>query len=271
MRYSSNLEPDLNSLEVGQSCRGSINLQEARIHADKTTNSLTISAPSQTFHLKAQNELDHNEWFRSLEFARHRAVRAAESDEDEDIRMNAAGNGGAAAIETMNRAIATKIDDLRTCSSLISKYGTDLLKALNDLEKTETVKTVSERLNLFKITTAAMMKACEEFVTLTAEESKKIGRYAANEHEQRLMLQDQLEELAEQHSKLERVAYQSARHKSNAATAEPPFLEAEEEFHDAYDTMSLMQDERYKFYFDLLVFLMNAQVQIEVFFFVVAE
>lgn len=38
-----------------------------------------------------------------------------------------------------------------------------------DLEKTERIKAVAERINLFKITTAAMMKACEEFVTLTAE------------------------------------------------------------------------------------------------------
>lgn len=68
-----------NSSEVGQSCRGSINLQEARIHADKATNSFTISAPSQTFHLKAQNELDHSKWFHALECARHYAVRNAES------------------------------------------------------------------------------------------------------------------------------------------------------------------------------------------------
>lgn len=68
-----------NSSEVGQSCRGSINLQEARIHGDKATNSLIISAPSQTFHLKAQNELDYNKWFHALKCARHRAIRAAES------------------------------------------------------------------------------------------------------------------------------------------------------------------------------------------------
>uniref|UniRef100_A0A0R3RJ87 Oxysterol-binding protein n=1 Tax=Elaeophora elaphi TaxID=1147741 RepID=A0A0R3RJ87_9BILA len=231
-----------NSSEVGQSCRGSINLQEARIHADKTTNSLTISAPSQTFHLKAQNELDHEKWFHALECARHRAVRDAESDEDEDIKMTVSGGSGAAAIETMNRAIAAKIHDLRTCSSLISKHGSELLKAMSDLEKTERIKALSERINLFKITTAAMMKACEEFVTLTAEESKKVGRYAANEHEQRLRLQDQLEELAQQHSKLELVAFRST-HKSSTAS-EPPFLDAEEEFHDAYDCISGMHDGR---------------------------
>ncbi|CAG9538839.1 unnamed protein product [Cercopithifilaria johnstoni] len=237
-----NLSYYRNSSEVGQSCRGSINLQEARIHADKATNSLTISAPSQTFHLKAQNELDHDKWFRALECARHRAVRDAESDEDEDIKMTESGGSGAAAIETMNRAIATKILDLKTCNSLISKHGSELLKAMSELEKTERIKTVIERINLFKITTAAMMKACEEFVTLTAEETKKVGRYAANEHEQRIRLQDQLEELAQQHSKLERVAYRS-RHKSSDAS-EPPFLDAEEEFHDAYDCISDVRDGR---------------------------
>uniref|UniRef100_A0A1I8ETP1 Oxysterol-binding protein n=2 Tax=Wuchereria bancrofti TaxID=6293 RepID=A0A1I8ETP1_WUCBA len=236
-----NLSYYRNSSEVGQSCRGSINLQEARIHADKATNSLTISAPSQTFHLKAQNELDHDKWFHALECARHRAVRDAESDEDDDIKMSVSGNSGAAAIETMNRAIAAKIFDLRTCSSLISKHGSELLKAMSDLEKTGKIKALAERINLFKITTAAMMKACEEFVTLTAEESKKVGRYAANEHEQRLRLQDQLEELAQQHSKLERVAYRST-HKGSVAS-EPPFLDAEEEFHDAYDYVSDMHDD----------------------------
>lgn len=43
------------------------------------------------------------------------------------------------------------------------------MKALNDLEKIDAVKAVTERVNLFKITTAAMIKACEEFVILTAE------------------------------------------------------------------------------------------------------
>ncbi|VDN03163.1 unnamed protein product [Thelazia callipaeda] len=251
---SANLSYYRNSSEVGQSCRGSINLQEACIHVDKFTNSLTVSAPTQTFHLKAQNELDYDKWFRALEFARHRAVRAAESDEDEEIKMNVSSNHGAAAIETMNQSIAVKILDLRTCSSLISKHGSELLKALNSLEKTDAVKAVGERINLFKITTAAMMKACEEFVTLTAVESKRVGRYAANEHEQRLRLQDQLEELAHQHRKLEKVAYQSAHPNSISLESRgvfnisfSAFLDAEEEFHDACDCAFDVNDDSLSF------------------------
>lgn len=41
------------------------------------------------------------------------------TDEDEDIKMTVHGGSSAGAIKTMNRAIAAKILDLRTCSSLI--------------------------------------------------------------------------------------------------------------------------------------------------------
>uniref|UniRef100_A0A0M3ISE8 Transposase n=1 Tax=Ascaris lumbricoides TaxID=6252 RepID=A0A0M3ISE8_ASCLU len=64
-----------------------------------------------------------------------------------------------------------------------------------------------------------MVNACDEFVTMIAKESRKVGRYAANEHEQRLRLQDQLEELAQQHSSLERAAYRTAR--ESDLTSEP--------------------------------------------------
>lgn len=45
---------------------------------------------------------------------------------------------------------------------------------MSDLEKTEVINKVSGRVNLFKVTTASMMRACEEFVTLTA----KVGQVA---------------------------------------------------------------------------------------------
>lgn len=48
-------------------------------------------------------------------------------------------------------------------------------------------------------------------------------RYVANEHKQRLRLQDQLEELAQQHSKLERVAYHTT-HKNSDAPEPRSFL-----------------------------------------------
>lgn len=40
---------------------------------------------------------------------------------------------------------------------------------MNDLEKTERIEAVAERINLFKIATVAMMKTFEEFVTFAAK------------------------------------------------------------------------------------------------------
>lgn len=51
----------------------------------------------------------------------------------------------------------------------IVKHGSELLKALGELEKTDAIRKVGDRVGLFRITISAMMKACEEFVTLTAE------------------------------------------------------------------------------------------------------
>jgi hypothetical protein len=65
--------------EVGHTCRGSINLQEARIHTDESNNLIISGSSGQTFHLKAQNELDRKKWLTALEYARHRAIRTAES------------------------------------------------------------------------------------------------------------------------------------------------------------------------------------------------
>ncbi|VDM84383.1 unnamed protein product, partial [Strongylus vulgaris] len=76
-----------NPSEVGQSCRGSINLQEARILSDKVTNNIVISASSQTFHLKALNDVDRQKWLSALEYSRHRAIKQAESDEDEEAHL----------------------------------------------------------------------------------------------------------------------------------------------------------------------------------------
>lgn len=224
-----------NNSEVGQTCRGSINLQEAKICTDSATHSLTISASSQTFHLKAEDEHDRQQWLKALKYARHRAIKAADSEEDEELRMDSLSNfGSPAAIDSMNQALEGKLKELRTYNALIAKCSTELLEALNELEPSEKRRSLCNRITSFKSTAAAMMHACEEFVNLTAKESRKITRYAANEHEQRLRLQDQLEVLAKQHSSLERAAFLTT---DSKGVVEPPFFESDEEFHDASDKM----------------------------------
>ncbi|VDN52401.1 unnamed protein product [Dracunculus medinensis] len=226
-----------NQSEVGQLCRGSINLQEAHIHIDKLTNNLTISALSQTYHLKAQNEFDRQQWLNTLEYIRHRAITNAESDEEEVVKINNILDK-TGKIDSFSQVLSAKIEDLRTCNSLIAKHGNELLKTLNELEIPDTTRLINERISLFKLTTSAMIKACGEFLNITAKESRRVERYAADQHERCLRLQDQLEELAQQHSSLERHAY----HATHQGLKR---IESDEEFYDATDQMiDLLSDRK---------------------------
>lgn len=67
-----------NQAEVGHTCRGSINLQGAFIHTEDSSN-FVVSGGTQTFHLKAANEVERQRWVTALELARCRAIKAAES------------------------------------------------------------------------------------------------------------------------------------------------------------------------------------------------
>ncbi|PIO64383.1 hypothetical protein TELCIR_13990 [Teladorsagia circumcincta] len=135
--------------EVGQSCRGSINLQEARILSDKITNNIVISASSQTFHLKAGNDVDRQKWLSALEYSRHKAIRQAESDEDEDAHIGT-GESRVAVLQKTHKELLRKLDDLQTAARVLDKHGDELIRCVNEPEIDR--KTLSERAALLKKT-----------------------------------------------------------------------------------------------------------------------
>ncbi|KAI6187910.1 Protein retinal degeneration B [Aphelenchoides besseyi] len=107
-----NLSYYRNKNEVGVACRGSVNLQESRIHVDKGANVITISGTAQSFHLKANNEVDRDNWLNSLEYARHRAIKRADSDEDESIAMHN-GNDLGKVLDDVKETLNKKLEELR--------------------------------------------------------------------------------------------------------------------------------------------------------------
>uniref|UniRef100_A0A0N4WAF2 PH domain-containing protein n=1 Tax=Haemonchus placei TaxID=6290 RepID=A0A0N4WAF2_HAEPC len=276
--------------EVGQSCRGSINLQEARILSDKITNNIVISASSQTFHLKAGNDVDRQKWLSALEYSRHKAIKQAESDEDEDAHIGT-GESRVAVLQKTHKELLRKLEDLQTAARILDKHGDELIRCVNEPEIDR--KTLSERAALLKhgalsgvaefaindsfsslpifyfsvdnksaccsittkvvtpqrlttsymsnellqITTAAVLKAAEEFVDLSDRGSKRMGKVVATERREKIMLQEQLETLAKQHSSLERAATLTDNINLN-----PPlsaYSDMEDEFHDAAEELSL--------------------------------
>ncbi|WKY01932.1 hypothetical protein Q1695_015724 [Nippostrongylus brasiliensis] len=220
--------------EVGQSCRGSINLQEARILSEKITGSIVISASSQTFHLKACNDVDRQKWLSALEYSRHKAIKQAESDEDEDAHIGT-GECRVAVLQRTHKELLRKLDDLQTAARILDKHGDELIRCVNEPEIDR--KTLSEKAALLKITTSAVVKAAEEFVDLSDRGSRRMGKVVATERREKLMLQEQLETLAKQHSSLERAATLTENNSFN-----PPlsaYSDMEDEFHDAAEELSM--------------------------------
>ncbi|XP_051829096.1 oxysterol-binding protein 2 isoform X2 [Antechinus flavipes] len=107
--------------------------------------------------------------------------------------------------------LSGKLDDLSICNDLISKHGAALQRSLNELESLkipvesgEKLKAVSERATLFRITSNAMINACRDFLEIAEIHSRKWQRALQYEQEQRVRLEETIEQLARQHNSLER-------------------------------------------------------------------
>ncbi|KAI6235702.1 Oxysterol-binding protein [Aphelenchoides besseyi] len=224
-----NLSYYRNKNEVGVACRGSVNLQESRIHVDKGANVITISGTAQSFHLKANNEVDRDNWLNSLEYARHRAIKRADSDEDESMAMHN-GNDLGKVLDDVKETLNKKLEELRLAETEIGKLNAELVKSLG---KHEDNKSVSEKLKSLKNQTEVLVQASQSLVELTKKEMRTVSRFAENEHEQRLQLQEQIETLAKQHSTLERVAFSNT---TSSIEQTSPYVESDEDtFHDAQE------------------------------------
>ncbi|XP_071998083.1 oxysterol-binding protein 2 isoform X2 [Engystomops pustulosus] len=109
------------------------------------------------------------------------------------------------------KSLTSKLDDLSTCNDLIAKHGAALQRSLSELENlklpaesSEKIKSVNERATLFRITSNAMINACRDFLELAESHSRKWHRALQYEREQRVRLEETIEQLAKQHNSLER-------------------------------------------------------------------
>lgn len=70
--------------EMGHTCRGTINLATANIAVEDSCNFVISNGGAQTYHLKANSEVERQRWITALELAKAKAVRMqAESGERE--------------------------------------------------------------------------------------------------------------------------------------------------------------------------------------------
>uniref|UniRef100_A0A672QP11 Oxysterol binding protein 2 n=1 Tax=Sinocyclocheilus grahami TaxID=75366 RepID=A0A672QP11_SINGR len=123
-----------------------------------------------------------------------------------------------ALIQGALKTLASKLEDLSTCNELIGKHGAALQCSLSELEDlraptdgADKLKTINERATLFRITSNAMINACQDFVDLAEAHSWRWQRALQYEREQRHHLEETIEQLAKQHDSLERAWRESPR------------------------------------------------------------
>uniref|UniRef100_A0A3Q3LZV6 Oxysterol-binding protein n=1 Tax=Mastacembelus armatus TaxID=205130 RepID=A0A3Q3LZV6_9TELE len=186
--------------EMGHTCRGTINLATANIAVEDSCNFVISNGGAQTYHLKASSEVERQRWITALELAKAKA-----------IHMQAESGCRNSEIQSTLRTLNSKVEDLSTCNDLIVKHGSALQRSLSELEGIrvggdmgEKIRQVTERATLFRITSNAMINACRDFLSLAQTHSKRWQKALQTEREQRIRLEETLEQLAKQHNHLER-------------------------------------------------------------------
>ncbi|KAM9190480.1 oxysterol-binding protein 1 isoform 2-T2 [Mergus octosetaceus] len=195
--------------EMRHTCRGTINLATANITVEDSCNFVISNGGAQTYHLKASSEVERQRWVTALELAKAKAVKMLE--ESDDSGDESVSQTDKTELQSTLRTLSSKVEDLSTCNDLIAKHGTALQRSLSELEtlrlpaeSTEKIKQVNERATLFRITSNAMINACRDFLMLAQTHSKKWQKSLQHERDQRIRLEETLEQLAKQHNHLER-------------------------------------------------------------------
>ncbi|XP_043971239.1 oxysterol-binding protein 1-like isoform X2 [Gambusia affinis] len=216
--------------EMGHTCRGTINLATANIAVEDSCNFVISNGGAQTYHLKASSEVERQRWITALELAKAKAVRMQDESDDSADEFSAAPPASTQArgshtseIQSTLRILGSKVEDLTTCNDLIVKHGSALQRSLSELEGLqvgtdmgEKIRQVTERATLFRITANAMINACRDFLSMSQSHSKRWQKALQTEREQRIRLEETLEQLAKQHNHLERAF--------RGATVLPPSL-----------------------------------------------
>lgn len=124
--------------EVGVAGRGSVNVQECRVLSDEASNCIvsagvgrsgsaalpflqTISGSAQSFHLKANNEVDRVAWLKAIEYTRHRLQKSADLDEEEELGGVASPAELKSMVESVKSSLDRKLQDVRAAEASVGE------------------------------------------------------------------------------------------------------------------------------------------------------
>ncbi|KAF7287694.1 oxysterol binding protein isoform X2 [Rhynchophorus ferrugineus] len=220
-----------NQAEMAHTCRGSISLHGALIYTVDLYSFVISNGGTQSFHIKASSEVERQSWVTALELAKAKAIRNMESEED-DVEAEESAMSDEPDIM---RKLETRLNELQICCDLLEKHWKNLSKPLGDIESSDSdmlskSKEISEKAALFKIASNAMINSCNDYLKTAQTHLHKLVKVIQHEREQRQRLQEMVETLAEQHSKLEKAANA---HAHRAVSASENEEDDENEFFDA--------------------------------------
>lgn len=140
------------------------------------------------------------------------------------------------------------MENLKTCYDLITKHGVALQRALTELESSgddqslaSKTKIVNERATLFRISSNAMINSCSDYLQTAQTQGTKWSRMLQHERDQKIHLEDLVEQLARQHSHLEGAVNQRQKqqNKESTTTHSQQSDDEDNEFYDAQEEENL--------------------------------
>ena len=217
-----------NKADIAKKSKRCISLHKGHIFTEEGYNFVVSNAGgSQIYHLRATSEEERRKWVTALERAKSKS-RTISQNYDVNVVEGTGVKKEAIEDEELIGALEilyTKLEELRMCERLVDKHRHALKQSLNELEVTSTtiletvskkdstiaddlkskIKTVNERSTLLSITGNAMINASSEFLEHCQNKGKRWQSVLENEREIRQNLQDMIQQLAKQHSRLESV------------------------------------------------------------------
>ncbi|CAF0817646.1 unnamed protein product [Rotaria sordida] len=246
--------------EMTHTCRGTVYLESAQLSSNDSCH-FVISNGSTIIHLRTNNENDKQRWMNALELAKQKAIKVRKQYQDsddeglinDDLNKQQHSNDQTkqttdrVELATMNKTLDAKLDDLKMCMDLINRHYQALHRTLADLEQIDkseatiiTIKSVNERATLFRITSTAMLNACQELVQIIQKQGRKWQKAIQFERDARIRMERMCEQVASQSAKLEKKIQRASRKDQNAIkpsdirnTNEDSHSSDSDEFHDA--------------------------------------
>eukprot|EP00117_Sycon_ciliatum_P029973 scpid70414/ scgid23742/ Oxysterol-binding protein 1 len=235
--------------EMAHTCRGTINLAAALIDTVDTMNFVISNGGAQQFYLRAPSALERQRWVTALELAKAKAIKQL------DLEHSASGVGwsdpSSPVLDSQSslRDLSSKLEELTACSTLLYRRGVDLQRDVSDISPDlqaaqrnspggsgaaagrnggngdvalatafAQLKSAHEKATLVKVSTTALMSACENFMSAAQTHQETVTEELNSEREKRQRLEETVETIAKQHNALERAVKKRVSRPSSSAT-----------------------------------------------------